>query len=109
MKKIQLIVLCLSTALLSGCARLTLAWADLEPDGPPATPEALEGFGGQGPVASAAAWRSERAPVLRDAFEEYVYGRFPDDYGLTVVSRKVLDEEAFGGAGRLLEYALEAD
>ena len=93
---------------LPGCVKLTLAWADLQPDGPPAAPAALQGLNGQGAVKSVDEWENEHAPALRDAFQAHVYGYLPDAYELEVLSREVLDENAFGGAARLTEYKLQA-
>lgn len=94
---------------LSGCARLTLAWADLEPDGPKATPPALGRFARAGPVETVHEWENERAPALREAFEAHIYGAMPDGYGLAILERRVLDKAAFGGAAKLVEYRLQAD
>lgn len=94
---------------LSGCVKLTLAWTDLSPEGPTATPRVLDEFEGQGAVASVEDWEKIRAPALREAFQDTVYGYFPDNYALKVLNRAVLDEAAFGGAGRLIEYELQAD
>lgn len=99
----------LVAAILPGCARVTLAWADLTADGAPPAPPVLGAFNGDEPVASAEEWRAERAPALRAAFEDAVYGHFPDDYSVHVASREVLDETAFSGAGRLVEFELNAD
>lgn len=94
---------------LPACARLTLAWADLEPNGPLAAPPALGPFDGADPVETAYEWERERVPALREAFEAHVYGAMPDAHALEVQGRNVLDEAAFGGAGQLVEYALQAD
>ncbi len=109
MKYVKLMSFLLAVALLSGCVRLTLAWADLSADGVEPAPPALGRFNGAGPVADADQWMSERAPALRAAFEDVVYGHFPDGYALNVKNRKVLDAAAFGGAGELIEYELNAD
>lgn len=94
---------------LSACAKLTLAWADLKPSGPEAAPAVLGAFGEDGPVAGVKAWETRRAPLLRKAFETHVYGDYPDGYELNVLDRKLLDAAAFDGAGRLIEYRLQAD
>lgn len=93
----------------AGCAKATLAWADLEGKGAPAAPEVLGAFDGEGPVETADEWRDGRAPILRAAFEREVYGAFPEESALYVLARAVLDEAAFGGAGRLIEYELQAE
>jgi (4-O-methyl)-D-glucuronate---lignin esterase len=98
----------LAFAVLPGCAKLTLAWADLATKGEEAAaPPVLDAFNGAGPVTTVDEWERLRAPALREALEEFVYGHFPDSSSLTVISRTVLDEAAFDGAGRLLEYKLQ--
>jgi len=92
----------------TGCVKLTIAWADLKPKGDAAAPTILGKFGNAGSVTSIAAWQTDRAPILRQALEEHVYGYFPDNAETTIVSRKVLDENAFGDLGYLEEYELTA-
>jgi hypothetical protein len=103
------LALFVTLAALAGCAKLTLAWTDMRPEGDAAAPAVLGAFDGADPVADAGDWRETRAPALRAAFEAEVFGAFPDDYALTVLSRKILDEAAFNGAGRLIEYELQAE
>ena len=95
--------------MLTGCVQLTLAWADLNANGPEAKPPALGTFDGAGPVASLAEWEETRAPALREAFQTHVYGHLPDAYDLEVAGPRVIDDNAFGGAGRLVEYDLQAE
>lgn len=98
----------LLAACASSCARLTLAWADLEPDQGAPEPSVLAEFEGRAPVREASEWRDERAPALRRALETHVYGQFPDASGTRVEERRVLDEAAFGGAATLEEWVLTA-
>ncbi len=107
MKIWPLLIVVIAALGAGSCAKLTLAWADLIPDGPAARPEVLAGFGSQAPITSLEAWTEQRKPVLKDALQANIYGYFPDSYQLTVLDRKVLDENAFGG-GRLEEYKLRA-
>ncbi len=93
---------------LTGCVQLTLAWADLRPHGIEASPGVLEDFEGAGPVDTVEDWESQRAPALRAAFEAHLYGDFPDASSVDVIYHRILDEAAFGGAGRLEEYKLQA-
>lgn len=93
---------------LSGCAKLTLAWTDLEPDGPPAVPAALGPFGGDDGVASVAAWEQRRAPALRQALQREVFGMMPGASSMRVIDHKVINAAAFGGKGVLEEYNLAA-
>ena len=104
----RLFCLLLALSFLSGCVKLTLAWADLAPDGVTAEPAALGVFQGNGPVTSAAMWESDRVPALRTAFEENVYGAMPEMSSTMIVDRRVLDEAAFNGLGQLEEYVLQS-
>jgi len=108
MKKFAPFVLLALSFALSSCAKLTLAWADLKPDGVEAAPEVLGEFEGAPAVTSVETWENDRAPMLRTAFEEYVYGRMPDSRSLDILEYKVIDEKAFSGAGVLEEYKLQA-
>ena len=108
MRYFQVLLAALVALLLSGCAKITLAWADIYPDGPAAAPEILGAFKAGGPVLSLDEWRQARAPALRDAFQANVYGYLPDSHDLNVLNYEILDEAAFGGAGRLAEYRLQA-
>jgi (4-O-methyl)-D-glucuronate---lignin esterase len=107
MKIWPLLIVAIAALGVGSCAKLTLAWADLKPDGPTAQPEALGAFGSQAPVASLEDWTALRRPALKEALQANIYGYFPDSYKLTVLDRKLLDENAFGG-GRLEEYKLRA-
>jgi hypothetical protein len=69
--------------LLAGGVWLRLTYVHyfpLAPDeigGPPATPSVLAAFGDDPPVQSVADWEGRRAPRLRAAFAENVYGAMP--------------------------------
>jgi len=93
---------------LPGCVKLTLAWTNLTPAGAPAAPAVLSPYGSEPAITSADAWEMQRAPMLREALQANIYGYFPDSYELNVRTRRVLDENAFEGAGRLVEYQLQA-
>lgn len=108
MRLLPLTLLLAAALAAPGCVKLTLAWADLSPGGPEAQPAALGDFGGQAPVASVEDWEARRAPALREALQENIYGYFPNAYELKTLDRRVLDEAAFEGAGRLVEYKLQA-
>ncbi|MBL4619169.1 MAG: hypothetical protein JKX88_03605 [Marinicaulis sp.] len=109
MKHLKLAIVACAFAVLPGCVKLTLAWADLTARGEEAAPAALGAFNGTGSITNINDWESVRAPMLREALQEFVYGHFPDDHSLNVLSRKVLDEAAFDGDGHLVEYQLQAD
>ena len=94
--------------LLTGCVRLTFAWADLKADGPDATPPVLDAFSDGAPIHTEAEWTRDRAPALKHALQEHIYGFLPDAHDVTVMEARVLDESAFGGLGVLKEYRLKA-
>lgn len=87
----------------AGCAKLTLSWADLEGNGPPARPALFDGAS-----PDVVRWESELAPRLRALLQSHVYGFLPDDSAVKVISHRIIDPAAFGGAGVLEEYALIA-
>ncbi|MEO1136993.1 MAG: hypothetical protein AAFW68_10375, partial [Pseudomonadota bacterium] len=71
-----------SPVLLAGCVQMTLAWTDLEPDGPTAQPPLLADVS-----IDAERWRAERAPELRRQLEEHVYGVMPEASSLSILGR----------------------
>ena len=104
----QLLFLMASLALLSGCAKMTLAWADLKPAGPVAAPQALGTFAGDAAVTNSSDWEA-RKPALQKAFESEVYGVFPDASSTRILGKLVLNDNAFDGRGVLEEWTLSAD
>ncbi len=72
-----------------------------------ATPEVLAAFGGDGPVRTADDWTQRRAPLLRAAFEEHVYGPVPVELKGREAGRRVVSS-AFKGAGPLEEIDVVA-
>ncbi len=111
MRLMQFIAVLLMPAALAGCVRLTIAWADLEPSGPPATPDIweLEGVGvAEASSLTASLWENAYAPVIRRQLQEHVYGYLPDASSISVKSRTVVDENAYGGRGQLEEIVLTA-
>ncbi len=108
MRNISILAVVGAALLVSSCAKLTLAWADLKPDGVEATPQVLGKFQAQSDIGSVEAWEELRAPALREAFQEEVYGFFPDAHALNILDHKVLDTAAFNGAGTLEEFRLQA-
>ncbi|PQA88390.1 glucuronyl esterase domain-containing protein [Hyphococcus luteus] len=91
---------------LPACARLTLAWTNLKPEGEPARPQALGAFDGAPPVKTIGEWRTSRAPVFREALQREVYGFLPDASQTRVLSHEVINPSAFGGRAVLEEYRL---
>ena len=106
MKIFNAALLVVSGLLLSGCTQLTLAWADLSSKGDKANPHVLGAMGGQGEIASADAWQDLRAPLLRELFQDHLYGAFPDSMRTQILSQRIVDTAAFDGAGTLSEIEL---
>ncbi|GJL91152.1 MAG: acetylxylan esterase [Hyphococcus sp.] len=84
---------------------MTLAWTDLKPDGDAATPAVLGAFDGRVSVATLQDWNA-RAPAIREALQEEIFGYLPDAAHTRILSHKTLNENAFGGKGVLEEYKL---
>lgn len=85
---------------LSGCVEATVAWTNLEPDGPAAAP-ALS-------YRDVEDWEARGAPSARDALQKFEYGVMPDRSSSRILSRRRLAENAFNGAGVLDEYRIGA-
>ncbi len=105
---IRLCALVGALLLLSGCVRLTMAWADLSPRGPIASPAVLDAMGGIDAVTTAQQWTTKRAPALRRAFEAHIYGVLPEQSSTMIVEKRTLDKAAIEGAARLEEYVLRS-
>jgi hypothetical protein len=72
----------------------------------PASPHVLAPFGSDPQVATADDWINRRAPILRKAFEDEVYGSVPVELRAVETSRRVVDENYADGAGVLEEIAV---
>jgi hypothetical protein len=99
------VMLIASTMLVaSGCTRLGLntASASFTPE-EHATPAVLAPFEGDPAVMSAEEWTNRRAPILRKAFEDHVYGPVPVELDGVEIARRVVDANYAGGAGVLEE------
>ena len=88
---------------------MTLAWTNTKPKGVEAAPEILGSFDNDPVVQSHEDWTTRRAPKLRAALQDYVYGQLPDAHTVSVISKKRLDEGALNGTAFLDEYLLSAD
>jgi pimeloyl-ACP methyl ester carboxylesterase len=109
MNLVSRIAALLSAAALSGCVQATIAWTDLDPKGEPAaTPPALGPFEGAPAIATPADWHDKRLPALREALQNSVYGMMPEVSTSSILDRRVLKTDAFGGKGVLEEYRLAA-
>jgi len=69
--------------------------------GPPASPPVLAAFGDDPPVATVGDWESRRAPRLRAAFAETVYGPMPPALPGRVLTRLVLPDKTLAEGARL--------
>ena len=87
---------------------MTLAWTDLEPNGPMARPAVLAAFADQPTISTPAQWHEERVPALRRAFEDHVYGKMPDRSSAKLVSRRVINKSILEGRATLEEWRVEA-
>ena len=67
-----------------------------------ASPNALDAFEGDPPVVTAQDWTARRAPILRKAFEDRVYGPVPVELKAVELSRRVVDTN-YEGEGVLEE------
>ncbi|MEO1040390.1 MAG: hypothetical protein AAFX09_12690 [Pseudomonadota bacterium] len=106
-----LAALAIALIALSSCtqARWVLQTAPDIPPGPAAAPPLLaEGYGGSA-VLSQQDWSETRAPALRAAFAEHVYGPIPPTAPVIVLNRREVDPAAFNGAGRLEEITLRIE
>lgn len=82
-------------------AGLVLAGCASQPDlatAPVAQPEALAAFGDDPPVVTAKDWTERRAPLLRQAFQEQIYGLMPNLPAAVVEARETLKLEEVGKA-----------
>ena len=86
--------------------QFSLRAAPLSVAAPLAAPSVLGAFENDPPVETSDDWMARRAPLLRAAFQNLVYGAPPAATPPRIVRRRVIDEAAFGGLGRLEELTL---
>ena len=98
MKVLALLPICA----LAGCVQMTLAWTNLNPDGPVAQPSLLPD------AAQIDDWDEARQQEIREALEAHVYGVMPDASSLTILDRKIIDEDAYDGLGIIEEVTVQA-
>ncbi|MEM6947752.1 MAG: hypothetical protein AAF486_06645 [Pseudomonadota bacterium] len=85
-------------AVMSSCTMLGLNYASLETGNKPAPEPRLS-------AATLAEWEAERAGLL-SAFQEVVYGPWPEQLDVTLVSRRTADPDFAGGLARLEELRI---
>ncbi len=91
---------------LAGCVPLTLAWTDLTPNGPAATPPILGAFGDAPPVRTIEDWAARR-PLIQQRLEEEVYGEMPAGHQSRLLSARVIDQNMWEGRARLEEFTFQ--
>ncbi len=103
----------LAASMLAGCAQLRMIGVQTRLisvsenlDKPAAEPPVLAAFGADPPVTTSQDWTQRRAPLLRAAFQEHVYGTMPGPAPVTAVSREVLSRDAYGGLAQVEELTL---
>ena len=106
MRFLSTVFLIAAVLAVSGCVKATIAWADLSSEGVAASPLILDGSASG---LTASDWRETRAPEIRAALEEHIYGAYPDAWKTNVLDVRIIDENAIEGAGILSEYKLKAD
>ncbi len=72
---------------LNGCGLIGLPNVAVQGKGTPANPPILSAFEGAPPIFSVIDWETKRAPQLREAFQNNIYGRFPDAQPVSVIAR----------------------
>ncbi|MCI5046064.1 MAG: hypothetical protein MRY59_01080 [Aquisalinus sp.] len=103
---IRLLSLLIMLCVMTGCVRLTMAWTDLTPDRPAASPHVLASYNEQETVVTSEDW-DERAVLLRDAFQQHVYGVLPENSGARVINRRLVTSSLLDGQAQLEELTLE--
>ncbi len=91
---------------LYGCVTARLPNVPLQVAGDAASPAALGAFLADAPVTSAEDWSGRRAPLLREAFQTNIYGRFPDAVAVSVTDRAALDASLFHGAAVMEQWTV---
>jgi len=94
---------------LYGCVNMVLPAVPNAINGPDARPQALGTFEDDPAITTAADWTDRRAPLLRAAFQEHLYGAMPAARAPIVEAHTVVDEAAFGGLGRVEQITLRLE
>lgn len=96
-RRLLLLAAALSTP---ACVEATMAWTDLNPDGPAARPALT--------FSNLSEWETKGAPDARDKLQKLEYGVMPDRSASRIIDRRMVGEDAFGGLGVLEEYRIGA-
>ena len=89
--------LLLTGAGLYGCVAARLPNVALAPRAETASPPVLGAFGDDPPVETWADWQNRRAPLLREAFQAHVFGRWPAPAPTRVAETQTLTQNAVDG------------
>lgn len=93
---------------LVGCAAMNLPAVALDPSlGPSEPPPLLSAWGGDAAVATVAEWEARRAPLLREAFADQVYGPYPSGAApARVMSRGPISYAALDGLASIEQWSV---
>lgn len=105
---VAVVVAFVSLSWLYGCVSTRLPAVPLQVTGEAATPPVLAPFAADPAVTTAEDWSARRAPLLRDAFQASVYGRFPEPAPVTVESREPLSPGDLEGIAAIEQWRLAA-
>lgn len=100
MRLLRCVALIAAAAVLAGCVEATMAWTSMTPRGPAAAPPLS--------YASVSDWEAQGAPAAREALQRNVYGYLPERTESSVLERRIVNAEAFGGKGVVEEYRVGA-
>lgn len=90
----------------AGCVNSVLPNVDLNYHGPAARPDVLGAFGDDPPVATAQDWSERRAPLLRAAFQRYVYGPLPSPQTPVIETRTPIQTKAVDGVATVEQWTV---
>lgn len=85
-----------------GPVKLTIAHANLKPNGVVASPELISA------TTTLDEWRNQISPKLKTALQEYVFGYLPDSQITISEQKRAISTTAFNGAARVDEYKIQA-
>jgi hypothetical protein len=101
---VPLLVMVAAAVGLYGCVSSKLPNVSLTDIGEAASPPVLAPMGQDPAVSSASEWQARRAPLLRKAFQEDIYGRWPDPTSVRVKTKTVLSPSAYDGTARIEQW-----
>jgi hypothetical protein len=105
---VAVVVAFVSLSWLYGCVSTRLPGVPLRVAGEAAAPPVLGAFGADPAVTSAEEWSTRRSPLLREAFQASIYGRFPEPAAVTVESREPLAPGDLEGIATMEQWRLAA-